>query len=495
MSNLRVRFAPSPTGFLHIGGARTALFNWLLARHWGGTFILRIEDTDQLRSVPAYTAAILDALRWLGLDWDEGPEVGGPCGPYYQTQRIESYRVAAERLLSKGLAYHCFCQTRDRAHLAAAPIGNDDTGEPETEMPERAACRCNLLDRNEVRQHQAKNSYAIRFRAPREGETRLTDLIHGSVIFRNQEIGDFIILRADGIATYNFAATLDDAAMQVSHVLRGDDHLSNTPKQIMLYQALELPVPFFGHLPMILGPDKKRLSKRHGAVSIQQFREDGYLPEALINYLARLGWSHGDQEVFSREELVILFDLGGVGKSPCVFDYAKLEWLNAEWMRRLGASEMSRRASILWEQRSWLDCQQAALPRLAAITTMLLERSRTLVQLADKARYFFDIPLERDTAAETQLLVPAIRPILIELADRLEALTDWSVPEIERIFRELAACHGRKAGDVIQPARVALTGGKVSPGMFEVVCLLGSQLAARRLRQAGERIAQPAKGR
>ncbi len=467
MHGPRLRFAPSPTGFLHVGGARTALFNWLLARHEKGAFILRIEDTDRTRSTDEFTAAIFDAMAWLGLDWDEGPEKGGPHAPYFQMERLAHYQAAADKLVAGGQAYRCVCQAK-----------TDDPDHVEK-------CRC-----GELPPEQTRGPAAIRFRTPHAGQTRVADLIHGDVVFDNAEIDDFVILKADGVPTYNFAVVVDDAHMAVTHVLRGDDHLSNTPKQVLLYQALGLELPRFGHIPMILGPDKKRLSKRHGAVSIQAFRDDGYLPEALVNYIARLGWAHGDQEIFTREELIAAFDLQGVGKSAAVFDYAKLEWLNAEWIRRLGPDEIARRARPYFESRGLL-APGAEEPRLPGIAAVLVERSRTLVHLVDQARYFFADDLLWDEQARTDLLTPAIRPVLEALTGKLHGLGEWTVAAIEEVFRAQAAESGLKAGQVIQPVRVALTGGKVSPGMFEVVFLLGRDRTLRRLGDAIDRISAP----
>lgn len=469
MNAPRLRFAPSPTGYLHIGGARTALFNWLLARHHGGTFILRIEDTDRTRSTDEFTEAILDALGWLGLDWDEGPGVGGPHGPYYQMERLPLYQSAAQRLVEAGRAYPCFCAAK-----------SDDPEHTEK-------CRCHGLPAPEVQRRLAAGPAGIRFRTPHEGETRIDDLIHGEVVFDNREIDDFVILKADGVPTYNFAVVVDDAHMECTHVLRGDDHLSNTPKQVMLYEALGLPVPRFGHIPMILGPDKKRLSKRHGAVSIQAFRDEGYLREAVVNYIAKLGWGHGDQEVFTLDELIAAFDLDGVGKSAAVFDYAKLEWLNGEWIRRLGVEEITRRVRPFFEKAGLLAPGQDE-PRLPGIVASLIERSRTLVHMVEQARYYFDVDLLWDEEARRQLLTPAIRPVLEQLVARLHALPDWSHDAIEQAFRTQAADSGLKAGQVIQPVRVALTGGKVSPGIFDVVAILGRERTLARLRDAIDRI-------
>ena len=471
MSGFRLRFAPSPTGFLHVGGARTALFNWLLAKHHGGGFVLRIEDTDQTRSTQEYEAAIFDAMKWLGLSWDEGPEVGGPNGPYFQMGRLGTYTEAAERLVAKGHAYPCFCAPREDAAA----------GE---EAATQVHCQCVSLDGATVAARKSTGPHGIRFATPHLGTTVLDDLIHGAVSFDNREIHDFVIIKADGVATYNFAVVLDDALMAITHVLRGDDHLSNTPKQVMLYEALELPMPRFGHIPMILGTDKKRLSKRHGAVSIQQFRDEGYLPEALVNYIARLGWAFGDQEIFSRDELVAAFTLDGVGKSAAVFDYAKLEWLNAERLKGLGHAEVALRVRPFLAARG-LDVDAVSggdsEAWLAGVVGTLVERAKTLVELAEKARIYFDVPLHWDEEAIAQQLTPAIRPVLEDLRVRLAKLADWSVAAIEEVYRGIASDRGMKPGAVIQPARVAMTGTKVSPGMFEVTHLLGRARALARL--------------
>src|SRR5262252_8733632 len=343
---VRVRFAPSPTGHLHVGGARTALFNWLFARHHGGVFILRIEDTDRSRSTEEYIGFILDAIRWLGLDWDEGP----PSVGYRQTERAEIYRAHAERLLAEGQAYRC-------------------------------RCTAETLD-------------ALRLRTPREGQTVVEDVIHGAVAFDNAQLDDWILVRTDGTPTYNFCNVVDDVSMKITHVIRGNDHLSNTPKQIQCYVALGYPVPVFAHIPMILGADKSRLSKRHGATSVQAFRDAGILPEALMNYLARLGWSHGDQEIFSREELIHDFDLGGVGKAGAVFDYTKLEWVSHHWLRH----ETSERVAA--ELTPFLGQLGLPVPTdlgwLARVVDTLKERAKTLKEMADQATFYLKAPEEYD---------------------------------------------------------------------------------------------------
>ncbi|MEB3298459.1 MAG: glutamate--tRNA ligase [Candidatus Sericytochromatia bacterium] len=453
----RLRFAPSPTGYLHVGGARTALFNWALARRLGGTFILRIEDTDRQRSEQVYVEAILDAMRWLGLDWDEGPDVGGAAGPYFQMERLDLYRRAAEDLLARNLAYRCICPAREDA---------------ETSSPVTCSCAARTVS--------ASEGGALRFRTPAEGQVTFLDLIHGDMSFPCADLEDFVLLKADGVPTYNFAAVVDDAGMQITHVVRGDDHLSNTPKQVLIYQALGYETPAFAHIPMILGPDRKRLSKRHGAVSIQQFREDGYLPEALTNYLARLGWAHGDMELFDLEELVAVFSLEGVGKAPAVFDYDKLAWAQAAWLKRLPPQELRDRL-LPWFEAAGLPVAVDEPARLEALIQTLVPRSVTLDDLVRQARFYFDVPLDWDEEASGKVLVSAVVPILRALAERLATLADWSPAPIEDAFRTLASELGIKAGAVIQPARVALTGRTASPGMFEVAALLGRDLTLKRL--------------
>jgi len=464
MRSPRLRFAPSPTGFLHVGGARTALFNWALARRLGGTFVLRIEDTDRQRSEQVYVDAILDAMRWLGLNWDEGPEVGGAHGPYFQMERLDSYRVAAEALLASGAAYRCVCPAREDADTTA-PV----------------ACSCS------VEAVPPGAGGALRFRTPADGHVTFRDLIHGAVSFPCADIEDFVLLKADGVPTYNFAAVVDDAAMAITHVVRGDDHLSNTPKQVLVYRALGHDLPDFAHIPMILGPDRKRLSKRHGAVSIQQFREDGYLPEALVNYLARLGWAHGDMELFGLDEMVAVFDLEGVGKAPAVFDYDKLAWAQASWLKRLAPDELVRRTVPLMAAAGLpVDLDDAV--RLEGLVQTLVPRSATLPELVEQARFYFDVPLAWDEAAVAKVLIPGVEPVLGALRERLAVLSAWDHASLEEAFRGLAQDLGLKAGAVIQPARVALTGRTASPGMFEVAALLGRDLVLRRLDEALGRV-------
>ena len=461
---VRVRFAPSPTGHLHVGGARTALFNWLFARHHGGVFILRIEDTDRSRSTEEYIDLILDAMRWLGLDWDEGPPTAG----YRQTERADIYRAHAERLLAEGRAYRCRCtaETLDALRQAAKERGET--------FRYPGTCRDAAVP--------ASEPHALRLRAPREGQTVVEDVIHGAVAFDNAQLDDWILVRTDGTPTYNFSNVVDDVSMKITHVIRGDDHLSNTPKQLLCYLALGYPVPVFAHLPMILGPDKRPLSKRHGATSVQAFREAGILPEAMVNHLARLGWSHGDQEIFSREELVRAFDLGQVGKAGAVFDYAKLEWLSHHWLKA-APSERLAADLIPFLERLRLPVP-ADLGWLARVVDTLKERAKTLKEMAEQASFYLEAPQAYDPRATAKFWTPGAKERYALLIKRLEAQPTMDPESLELLFRGLAAELQVKLVDLAQLARIALTGKAASPPIFQVMSILGKAETLARLRTA-----------
>ena len=461
---VRVRFAPSPTGHLHVGGARTALFNWLFARHHGGVFILRIEDTDRSRSTEEYIDLILDAMRWLGLDWDEGPPTAG----YRQTERADIYRAHAERLLAEGRAYRCRCtaETLDALRQAAKERGET--------FRYPGTCRDAAVP--------ASEPHALRLRAPREGQTVVEDVIHGAVAFDNAQLDDWILVRTDGTPTYNFSNVVDDVSMKITHVIRGDDHLSNTPKQLLCYLALGYPVPVFAHLPMILGPDKRPLSKRHGATSVQAFREAGILPEAMVNHLARLGWSHGDQEIFSREELVGEFDLGQVGKAGAVFDYAKLEWLSHHWLKA-APSERLAADLVPFLQRLKLPAP-ADLGWLARVVDTLKERAKTLKEMAEQASFYLEAPQAYDPRATAKFWTPGAKDRYALLIKRLEAQPTMDPESLELLFRGLAAELQVKLVDLAQLARIALTGKAASPPIFQVMSILGKAETLARLRTA-----------
>lgn len=467
MSEVRVRFAPSPTGFLHIGGVRTALFNWLFARHEGGTFILRIEDTDRDRSTDAAIQVILDGLKWTGLNWDEGP--------FRQTDRIELYRERAMDLLNRRLAYWCVCTPeeletrRKEAQAKGESIKYDG--------------RC----RNRGISDPAKPA-ALRFLTPQEGQTIVNDLIKGQIVFDNTVMDDLIILRSNGYPTYNFSVVVDDGLMNISHVIRGDDHVNNTPRQVPLFSALGFPVPQFAHLPMILGADKTRLSKRHGATSVLAYKEMGYLPEALINYLVRLGWSHGDQEIFSIQEMVEFFDFKQVQASAAVFNPEKLRWVNAQYIRNGDPKEV---ADALLPYLNSAGYDHAALSRIPggaeALIPPLRERSETLLDIVQGAVPYLAEPMTMEEEAANKHLTETIAPILKEFADLVEVVEDFAKETLEPILHGLIERHGLKMGKVAQPLRVALTGRAVSPGIYEVMALLGKERSLQRIRAGVKR--------
>ena len=462
MSNVRVRFAPSPTGYLHIGGVRTALFNWLYARHEGGKFILRIEDTDRSRSTEEAIQAILDGMQWVGLDWDEGP--------FRQTERMELYREEAIKLLEHGQAYWCVCTAEELEARRKEALAKG--------LPLKYDGRC-----REKGITNPSGEAALRFKAPQDGQTVVDDLIKGKVVFENKELDDLIILRSNGYPTYNFSVVVDDALMGITHVIRGDDHLNNTPRQVPIFQALGFQVPRFAHLSMIMGADKAKLSKRHGATSIMAYKELGYLPEAMINYLVRLGWSHGDQEVFSASELIEQFSLEHIQKSAAVFNPDKLLWLNAHYIRH---GETKRLAGLLMPFLGQIGLGEAARKFseswMERLVVAFQERSHTMVEMAESASPYIADEIALDEKAARKFLTPAIAPVLQKLTQRIEALPDFSKTVLETTFKQLIEEQGMKMGQLAQPVRVALTGRTASPGIFDVMELLGRERTVARLR-------------
>ena len=469
MAQVRTRFAPSPSGYLHIGGARTALFNFLFARHHGGKFILRIEDTDRERSTPEAINAILDAMNWLGLDWDEGP--------FYQTKRYPLYKEKVQKLLSEGKAYPCVCtpeKLEAKRQLAQKekrkPMYDGTCRPPEGVIPPLPQDK----------------PYTIRFRSPRDGSTIVNDAVKGDVVFDNRELDDLIIARSDGTPTYNFCVVVDDIDMGITHIIRGDDHLANTPRQILLYQALGDTPPQFAHVPLILGLDKARLSKRHGATSVTAYRDMGYLPEAILNYLVRLGWSHGDQELFSREELIEKFSLESVGKSAGVFNPEKFLWVNFHYLKTRPLSQLAEeivpyivaKGYRVPQDKSWLE----------RMIKTLQERSRTLVELVDSAHFYLTDDIAIDEKAAKKFLTPEVSQPLSKLIERLSALDEFSEANIESAFSGVLEEFGLSMGKLAQPVRVALTGSTVSPGIHEVIAVLGKERTIRRLQSALERL-------
>lgn len=459
---IRTRFAPSPTGFLHLGNIRSALFAWAFARQHGGTFILRIEDTDQERSTPEATQAIVDAMHWLGLDYDEGP--------YYQMQHLDRYREAAAELVARGLAYYCYTTPAELDELRAAQIARGEKPRYDGRWrPERA----------QAMTPPAGAAPVLRFRNPDAGAVRWTDAVKGPIEIANAELDDLVIVRADGSPTYNFCVVVDDRDMRITHVIRGDDHVNNTPRQINIMRALGAEPPVYAHLPTVLTPDGERLSKRHGARGVLQYRDDGYLPEAVVNYLARLGWGHGDAEVFSSDDFVAWFDLAGLTPSPGRFDPAKLEWLNHEHLKRMdGATVAARLAPFL--TRAGIDT--AGGPPLARVAELLKERTPTLTAMAEAAACFYR-PVVVDAGVLAGQLDAANRPALGELLGEFENLI-WSREAIGTALKSAAARHGLKPGRVMMPLRVAVAGTTATPAIDAVLELVGRDATRARMEAA-----------
>jgi glutamyl-tRNA synthetase len=457
---IRTRFAPSPTGFLHIGGARTALFNWLLARRYCGVFVLRVEDTDTERSTRESTEQIIEGMSWLGLNADEGP--------FFQMERLDHYQLLAQRLLDSGRAYRCYCS---REELAAMREDQKARG-----LKPRYDGRCR--DRTEP---DAGISSVIRIKNPSSGQVRVRDLIRGDVVFDNAELDDLVILRPDGIPTYNFSVVVDDNQMDITHVVRGDDHLNNTPRQLNLIDALDLEPPQYAHLPMILGADGSRLSKRHGAVSVLAYREAGYLPQAVLNYIVRLGWSHGDQELFSIEQMIELFSLDGVNESAASFDPAKFLWVNEQWLKQESAE------SIASSLRSFLEARNFDLtagPPLEEIVEVQRDRARTLEEMAEKSTFIYTAPETYAPKAVKKFFKPGVSGVLEALRDELSGVTEWSVTSTQAAVELVTEHLQLKMGQVAQPLRVAVTGDAASPGIGQTLSLLGRDKSIQRIQRA-----------
>jgi len=460
---VKVRFAPSPTGYLHIGGVRTALFNWLYARNMGGKFVLRIEDTDVSRSTEESIQEIISAMAWLGLDWDEGP--------YRQMERRSLYNDAIEKLIAEGKAYRCYCS----AEILDAK--RKEAMERKEKPKYDGTCR-NLTE-------SSGSDFVVRFKAPAEGKVTIKDLLRGNVTFDNEELDDFILQRTDGTPTYNFVVVVDDADMGITHVIRGDDHLSNTPRQALMYDALGCPRPQFAHISMILGTDKTRLSKRHGATSTLAYRDLGYLPEALINYLARLGWSHGDQEIFSLDEMVKLFNFDSVSVSAAVFNPEKLLWLNHQYIQSSSTEKLAALLEALLIREKILPADHGKTQEeIARPVSVLKERSQTIKEMAEKASFYFKEEIEIEEKAGKKFLNDAAKPLLEELSKGLNELEEFSEETLEKLFKSIVEKAGLKLGKLAQPVRVALTGSTASPGIYDVVLLLGKGRTLKRLADA-----------
>ena len=478
-NHVRVRYAPSPTGYPHVGNIRTALFNWLFARHHGGSFIVRIEDTDVARSVKGAVEAILDGLKWLGMDWDEGPGAGGSYGPYYQSQRLENYRTSAAKLVVQGDAYYCYCSTERLAEMRAE--------QARRKQPPGYDRRCRDLSQSEIVSCRLENKNpVVRFKFPTEGKTTFTDMVRGEVTFGNARIDDFVLMKTDGYPTYHLASVVDDHLMEISHVLRAEEWLSSAPRHLQLYRALGFTPPRFAHLPMLLGTDRSKLSKRHGAVSITEYKEKGYLPEAMVNFLALLGWSLDDKtEIMSRRELIKNFSLERVSKTAAIFNREKLEWMNGVYIRKLSPEDFIKRAMPFLEEE---------LPRevplsddyVRRIMPLIQERTRTLAEIPGLTDFFFAKQLEYGT----ELLVgkkmdrEAAGWALSMAMERLELLASFDEEQLEAVLRPLAVELGLKTGQLFGTLRVAVTGRTVAPPLFQTMAVLGKERCLSRIREA-----------
>ena len=462
MSTIITRFPPSPTGYLHIGGARTALFNWLYAKKTGGKFVLRIEDTDEARSTKASVDAIFDSLEWLGIDWDEGP--------FFQTERYDIYKDYIKKLVDSGHAYYCDC----------TPEAVDAMREEAKAQGKKPMYNGKCREMNK----EGKLGMVVRLKAPRMGSTVVEDVVKGDTAFPNSELDDFIIQRSDGSPMYNLAVVVDDITMGINTIIRGDDHLVNTPKQMLIYQALGAKLPLFAHVPMVLGSDKARLSKRHGAMSVSEYREMGYLPDAMLNYLVRLGWSHGDQEFFTREELIEKFSLEHIGRSPSMFDMDKLTALNAKHIQNKPSHEIAQ--ALLPYLAAKGITKEETDGRLEKAVETLQARSKTLVEMADASLFYFKKAIEIDEKADKKFLKPGAVDLLTKCADYIEALGEDGFTEknLEGALKRVMDETELKFGKIAQPLRVALTGGTVSPGIFEMILALGKERTVQRIRAA-----------
>jgi len=463
---VRTRFAPSPTGYLHIGGARTALFNWLYARNKGGKFILRIEDTDLERSTEASVNAILEGMKWLGLDWDEGP--------FFQTQRMDRYQYFANKLLEEGKAYYCYCSPEElqERREKALKEGKKPTYD--------RRCR-------ELKAPVAGRKPVIRFKAPLEGETVVMDVIKGTVVFKNEELDDLVIVRSDGVPTYNFAVVIDDVDMNITHIIRGDDHLNNTPRQIQIYKALNFDLPVFAHVPMILGSDKTRLSKRHGATSVMAYKEMGYLNKALVNYLVRLGWSCGDEEIFSMDEMIEKFNIENIGKSAAVFNPEKLLWLNAHYIKETPLDELSSLAKEFFEKKGYTIPDRDKMYR---IIESLKPRCRTLVEFAEMGSVYFEDEFEYDGGSVNKFFPNKDVSVLELIKAGIENSSSLDEKKFEEMIKSVAAQKEVKVVTVAQQLRIALSGKTVSPGLFDIIAVLGKEKTLQRIQRAIDFVAK-----
>ena len=484
-NSVRVRYAPSPTGYPHVGNIRTALFNWLFARHHGGSFIVRIEDTDVTRKVRGAVKGILDGLRWLGLDWDEGPEVGGKYAPYFQSQRLEIYSETAQRLISQGDAYYCYCSTQRLKEMRAEQVGR--------KQPPGYDRLCRHLTQEERAQKEAEGiTPVVRFKTPLGGQTRFNDLIRGEVVFDNNTLDDFILLKSDGYPTYHLANVVDDHLMEITHVLRAEEWLSSTPRHLLLYRALGFEPPQFAHLPMLLGTDRSKLSKRHGAVSITEYREQGYLPEAMVNFLALLGWSLDDKtELMSREELIQSFSLERISRTAAIFNRDKLNWMNGVYIRSLTADEFFEAVEpYLMMNIPAGEALISSEEYVRDILPLVQERARTLAEVAELAQFFFIDQLDYEPGLligknmSRQSAIQALKAA----QQRLSQLEAFDAGSLEALLRPLAVELGLKTGQLFGTLRVAVTGRTAAPPLFQTMAVLGKERCLRRIEAALARL-------
>jgi len=480
LKSVRVRFAPSPTGSLHLGNVRTAIFNWLFARHTGGKFILRIEDTDRERSTPESVNLIQESLKWFGLDWDEGPDVGGDFGPYYQMQRLDKYKKYINILIKKNMVYPCFC-TPERLTEMRNQMQKQ-------KLPPRYDGKCKNLSKEEIERLTSQGiKHVLRFRVPTTGTTEFKDLIHGKISIENSIMDDFIIVKSNDGPTYNFACVVDDIEMKITHVIRGDDHISNTPKQISIYRALGINTPEFAHIPLILGSsDKAKLSKRHGAASPLEYRDMGYLPHALLNFLTLLGWAPGDnRELMNRNEIIENFSIEKINDRNAVFDSQKLDWMNGVYIRKMSMEELVNIALGELKKTGLIkDTKDVDIDKISKIVGLIQERLKKFSEIPQLINYFFDKPIYEEKAVRKFLKKDGVTQMLQELCKTIEKVEPFDIETLESAVREFIEKKGLKVGKVIHPVRVALTGRAASPPIFDVMQVLGKQTCLKRIADA-----------
>ncbi|MCR2044339.1 glutamate--tRNA ligase [Anaerosalibacter massiliensis] len=481
MVEVRVRFAPSPTGYLHVGGARTALFNYYFAKKNNGKFILRIEDTDKKRLKEDSISQILSSMKWLGMDWDEGPEIGGEYGPYFQSERINLYTDEIKKLLNEGKAYYCFCTEDD--------IEKEREEQRKNKLPYRYSGKCSHLSKEEVERNlKIGKPYVIRIKMPRDGSTEIEDLIRGKVVVDNTQLDDYIIMKSNGIPTYNFACVIDDYAMKISHVIRAEEHLSNTPKQILTYKALGYEVPKFAHLPMILAPDRSKLSKRHGATSVEEFKENGYLPETLVNYLTLLGWSPGgNEEIFSMEETIEKFSLDKVTKTAAIYDTKKLSWMNGQYLTRSDLEYIAKEALPYLVEDGLIESNdiEEKYEYIKRVVDIVREKVKLLPEISDASSYFFkDIDEYEEKGVKKRFTKDGVVKILERGKEALKNAPNFNVDTVEKVYRDLIDELGIKGGDIIHPTRLAISGRTVGPSLFDIISVLGKETCIKRMDKA-----------